>query len=185
MQRDSKLARRYGQALRDFAIEQNELDAVAADMELISETCKQSRDLVVMLRSPVIKVDKKVSVLNKAFGGKIGSISLNFIGIIAKRDREDVIPEIAAAFVNLYKEHQGIVSAEVISAVPLDDELRSKVNTFVKRFSDKVELKEVVDEDIIGGIIIRVGDRQYDDSILKRINELKREFSKNPYISQL
>lgn len=169
----------------NFAIEQNELDAVAADMELISETCKQSRELVVMLRSPVIKSDKKVAVLNKTFGGKIGSISLNFIGIIAKRDREDVIPEIAEAFMNLYKEHQGIVSAEVISAIPLNDDLRSKVNTFVKRFSDKVELEEVVDKDIIGGLIIRVGDRQYDDSILKRINELKREFSKNPYISQL
>jgi len=185
MHRDSKLARRYGQALMDFAIEQNELDAVAADMELISETCKQSRELVVMLRSPVIKVDKKVAVLNKVFGGKIGSISLSFIGIISKRDREDVIPEIADAFINLYKEHQGIVSAEVISAVPLDVELRKTVIAFVKRFSDKVELKEVVNDNIIGGIIIRVGDRQYDDSILKRINELKREFSKNPYISQL
>ena len=169
----------------DFAIEQNELQAVGADMELISETCKQSRDLVVLLRSPVTKVDKKVAVLNKVFGGKIGSISLNFIGIIAKRNREDLIPEIAVAFINLFKEHQGIVAAEVISAVPLDDELRKKVNAFVKRYSDKVELTEKVSPNIIGGLIIRIGDKQYDDSILKRINELKKEFSKNPYISEI
>jgi len=169
----------------DFAIEQKELEAVAADVELISETCRQSRDLVVLLRSPVIKVDKKVAVLNKIFVGKIGSISLNFIGIIAKRNREDLIPEIAHAFVNLYKEHQGIIAAEVISAVPLDDDLRKKVNAFIQRHSEKVELTEVVNDRIIGGLIIRIGDKQYDDSILKRINELKREFSKNPYISQL
>jgi len=169
----------------DYAIEQKELQAVATDMELIAETCKQSRDLVVLLRSPVTRVDKKVAVLNKVFGGQIGSISQNFIGIIAKRNREDLIPEIANAFMSLYKEHQGIVSAEVISAVPLTDELRSKITAFAKRFSEKIDLTEKVNKNIIGGLIIRVGDKQYDDSILRRINELKREFSKNPYISQL
>lgn len=185
MHRDSKLARRFGQALIDFAVEQNELQAVAADMELISDTCKESRELVLLLKSPVIKTDKKVAILNKTFGGKIGSISLNFIGIIAKRNREDYLPEIAQAFVNLYKEYQGIVSAEVISAIPLDGDTRKQVLNFIKRFSEKVELQERVDPKIIGGLIIRVGDRQYDDSILNRINQLKREFSKNPYISQL
>lgn len=185
MHQDSKVAKRFAKALMGFAQEQNALDAVAADMELISSTCVDNRELVLLLKSPIIKTDKKLSILNEVFGGKIGSISLTFIGIVAKRDRENYIPEIAAAFMNQYKDHQGISNAEVISAIPLDEESRKNITAFIKTFSDKVELTERIDQSLIGGFIVRVGDKQYDDSILSRINELKKEFSKNPYISQL
>ena len=147
----------------------------AAKSLSISETCKNSRDLVLLLKSPIIKTDKKISILNETFGGKIGSISLSFLNLIAKRNRESYVPEIAIAFIHAYKAFKGIVSAEVISAVPLDDASRKSITEFVARFSDKVELTERVDEKIIGGFIVRVGDRQYDDSILNRINNNCRE----------
>lgn len=185
MHRDSKAARRYAKALLAHAIEQNELKAVAADMKYIAATCTENEQLVAMLKSPVIKVEKKLSVLKAVFSGEIGSLSLKLIDLVADKDREQILPEIAHAFTNLYREHQGIVSAQVITAVPIDGATRDKVVTMVKKLGDNVELEEKVDENIIGGFIIRVGDRQYDESIASRISAMKRAFAKNPYISEL
>ncbi len=185
MHRDSKAARRYAKALLAYAIEQNELSAVAADMKYIEAVCKENKELVGILKSPVIKTAKKVSVLKSVFSGEIGSISLKFIDLVAKKRREKILPEIAHAFTNTYRDHQGIVSAEIVTAVPLEGSTREKIITMVQKLGDNVELEEKVNENIIGGFIIRVGDKQYDESIASRIGAMKRAFSKNPYISEL
>ncbi len=185
MHRDSKVAKRYAKSLMDFAQEQNSLEAVAADMELIAATIDGSRELELLLKSPIIKLDKKVAIMNQIFGGKIGSISQSFLGIIARKGRESLIEEMAVAFVNLYKASQGIVTAEITTAIPLDDKGREKAKALIAQISDKVELIEKINEDIIGGFIIRVGDKQYDESVSSRLSAMKREFSKNPHIAEL
>lgn len=185
MHRDSKAARRYAKALLAHAIDKDELSAVSADMKYIQAVCTENENLVAMLKSPVIKIEKKLSVLKAVFSGEIGSLSLKFIDLVAESNREQILPEIAHAFTNLYRAHKGIVSAEVITAVPIDGATRDKVITMVKKLGDNVELEEKIDEDIIGGFIIRVGDKQYDESIASRISAMKRAFAKNPYISEL
>lgn len=179
MHQESQSARRYAKSLLEFAIERNELPAVAADMDLISNTCKSSKDLRMMLKSPIISADKKLSVIQKIFGGEIGSISLNFLSLVAKKNRESILPEIASAFTNEYRQHLGIVSAEITSAVPLSEGERTKAVAFVKGLGKEVELIEKIDKDIIGGFIIRVGDKQYDASVMSRIKALKTAFLNN------
>ncbi len=185
MQRDSKAARRYAKALLAHAIDQKELSAVAADMKYIAAVCKDNDNLVGMLKSPVIRVEKKVSVLKSVFSGEIGSLSLKFIELVAEKSREQILPDIAHAFTNLYRINKGIVSAEVVTAVPIDGPTREKIITMVKKLGDNVELEEKINENIIGGFIIRVGDKQYDESIASRLSAMKRAFAKNPYISEL
>lgn len=185
MHQISKAARRYAKALLDFALEQKEADAVSADMALIASTCKSSKDLVVLLKSPVVKADQKRTVLNKVFAGEVGTITMKFMDIMTKNNREDILPEIANVFELIYREHKGIVTAEITTAVPLSEEGRKKALEFITNIYKKVELTEKVDESLIGGFIIRVGDKQYDESVLRKLNALKREFSKNPYIAEL
>ncbi len=177
MQKDSQVARRYAKSLLDFAIERNELDAVAADMALIANTCQSSRDLVVMLKSPIIKTEKKVAVINKVFSGEIGSASVNFINVVAKGKREMLLPEIAIAFTTLYRSHKGIVSAEITSAIPLSELEREKAKSIVAGLGKEVELTEKIDKSIIGGFIIRVGDKQYDASVASRLSDVKQALS--------
>lgn len=185
MHQDSKVAKRYAKSLLDFALEQKKLEEVKEDMSLIANTTRRSKDLLHMLKSPVIKTDKKINILGKIFAGQIGSITLNFITIIARKHRESIIPDIAHSFGQLYREHKGIIQAEITSAVPLDADSRKKAIAFIQKLSDNVELKEKVNPDLIGGFIIRVGDKQYDESISSRINDLKRAFLKNPYIAEI
>jgi F-type H+-transporting ATPase subunit delta len=167
-----------------FAKEQNALEAVAADMELIASTCHASEDLESMLKSPIIKTEKKVSVLNQIFSGNIGTVSQNFLKVIAAKNREAQIADIATAFVQLYKESKGIVIAEITSAIPLDEATRSKAVSLISSMGSEVELTEKIDKNIIGGFIIRVGDKQYDESVSSRLSAMKREFSKNTYIAE-
>ncbi len=184
MQRDSKVAKRYAKSLMGFAQEQNALEAVAADMGLIAITCAESEELQVVLRSPIIKTEKKVAIMNQIFGGKIGTISQNFLGLIAKKKRESMVQDIAVAYGNLYKESKGIVSAEITTSLPLDASGREKAIAFISKLGSEVELVEKVDENIIGGFIIRIGDKQYDESVSSRLAAMKRAFSKNTHIAE-
>lgn len=178
MHQDSQVARRYAKSLLEFAIERNELEAVASDMKLIFNTCQENRDLRTMLKSPIIKSEQKLAVIQKLFSGEIGSISLNFLTVIAEKERENILPEIARAFKAVYNQYLGIISAEIISAIPLSDAERSKAKNVLQELGDKIELHEKIDKNIIGGFIIRVGDKQYDASVASRIKAIKREFSK-------
>lgn len=184
MHKNLKAARRYAKSLLDFAESEKILAEVAADMQVVQAACKENADLVKFLKSPLIKADKKTAVLDKIFSGKIGKVTEKFVKIIVRKRREIILPEIAAAFEALYREQQGIVLAEVTTAIALDEALRAKINALVKNTHDKVELKEHVNPDIIGGIVIKIGDAQYDDSILSRIAEIKRLQQTNPYVSQ-
>jgi|SRR5690554_445547 len=178
MQYDSQVAKRYAKSLLDFALDRNELEAVAADMELIATTCDRNKDLQVMLKSPIIKPEKKLAVIQKIFSGEIGTVSLNFLTVIAGKKRETILPEIARAFGTVYREHLGIISADIISAIPLTDNERKKAIEVIKGLGKKVELNEKIDQNIIGGFIIRVGDKQYDASVANRIHAIKRDFEK-------
>ncbi len=185
MARHSLAARRYAKSLHEIAKERNASADVAADMELISSTIEQSRDLRVVLRSPIIKTDKKLSILNAIFSGEIGSISLHFLGLIAKKKRENLLAGIAASYMELYREEQGIVSAEITTAVPLIPLGRKKAIEMIGKWGGKsVELEEKVDPSIIGGFLIRLGDQQYDDSISGRLQDMRRTLKKDIDITQ-
>ena len=152
------VAYRYARSLMQLAIEQNQLEAVQEDMRLIANTCEGSRDLVLLLKSPVIKGDKKDKILDRVFAGQIGT-----------------------------KVHDGVVTCVVTSAAPLDEEARKKVSALAaEKFPGKsITLSEKVDPSLIGGVIVRIGDEQYDGSVSRRLSDLRRKFSENPYIPEI
>lgn len=182
-----RVASRYAKSLMSLAIEQKQLDVVYADMQIISNTCAENRELQLLLKSPIIKSDKKKTIIAKIFSGKISNTVQTFINIIVTHRREDILFEIAQSFVEQYKRHNKITTAQITSAVKLDDALINKIAAIVQKQSSgkQVEIKQVVNPDIIGGLIVRVDDKQYDGSISRKLTELKKSFSKNTYQSQL
>jgi len=181
----TKVASRYAKSLLGLALETGVLEKVYADMKLISTTCKANPELSLMLRSPIIKSDKKEVILKEIFAGKVDKLTMSFIDIITRKRREMYLEVIAAAFIEQYKANKKILTAIVTTAAGLDDELRAKVLAAVKNsLNSEVELHEKVNADLIGGFIIRVGDRQDDTSIRTKLLKLNTVFKENPYIKE-
>ena len=182
---ETKVGKRYAKSLFSLSQERNVSEAVAADMKLLAAVCEDNRDFRLLLSSPIIHSDKKLAILNKTFGGRVHSLTLQFFDIITKKGREFYLPQIALEFIRLYKEHKGIQTAIVTSAVGLDDNLRKQVYKMVSEsLNSEVELVEKVDQNLIGGMILRVGDKQYDASIASELRKIKQtlmdgKFNKN------
>ncbi len=183
---DARVASRYVKSLLGLAVEQGVLEAVNTDMQFFDKVCHSNRDFVLMLKSPIIRHEKKKEILNKLFSGRVHPLTMSIIDILTKKNRESLLPSIATEFHNAYNVYKGIGKASVISTIPVDNELRSELVALVKKLSNKtqVELEEKVDKDLIGGFILNVGDRQIDASIKNKLKTLKNKFSENPFIKQ-
>jgi F-type H+-transporting ATPase subunit delta len=181
----SKVASRYAKSLFDLSIEKGSVEKVYADMKLVATTCQENHDLRVLLKSPIVKSDKKLDVFKAIFGSKVDKLTMDFINILTHKRREIYLDDIATEFVEQYKKHKNVLTAIVTTAYGLDDELRKKVLDVVKKSSNsEVELVEKIDKDLIGGFIIRVGDKQDDTSISRKLKSLYRTFNENPYIKE-
>ena len=181
-----RVASRYAKSLLELAHEQGKLEEVHKDMLLLNTICKENYDFVLVLKNPTIKNDKKRAILEAIFKGKVSDLTMAIFDIITRKNRESVLSSIASEFHQQYNVFMSIEKATVTTAVEIDKDLRSSFEKIVKQISDQkeVELEEVVDEKIIGGYVLKVGDRQIDDSIKSKIKELELKFSKNDYIKE-
>lgn len=185
--KSGKAAARYAKSLMSLAREKGQLDAVQADMETVSQIVEDSRELELLLQSPIIKADKKEEILKQLFTGKVSEMSMGFIGIMVRKGREGMLAQAAREMVIMAKHEKGIYEATVTSAAPLNDATRTRVREIVKGMTPNgatVELSEVVDPELIGGFIIRYGDQMIDASVQSNIRGLKRDFSENPFVPE-
>jgi len=185
--RDIKVASRYAKSLLKIAIDEKALEELHKDMHFVCDVCSQNKDLVLLLKSPIVRTDKKTAILNEIFEQNISQIASSFISIILTKKREGILSDIATAFIDEYKLHNNIKTAQVTSAIPLSKEQKDGVIALLKSTdnTEKVDLKEKVDPAIIGGMILRVGDKQVDESIKRKLVNLEMEFGDNLYISAL
>ncbi len=183
--RDIKVASRYAKSLLKIAIDENVLEELHNDMQLVNDVCSNNHDLILLLKSPIVKTDKKTTILDEVFGKQISQISSSFISIILAKKREGLLGDIASAFIDTYKTHKNITTATVTTALPLTVGQKSKITDLLKKEGQgSVDLKEVVNTEIIGGMILRIGDKQVDESIKRKLTNLEMEFDENPYIKE-
>lgn len=181
--RQSRATTRYAKAFLDFSVEKNSLEESYNDMMLLKSICQESKELLLLLKSPIVKTGHKLKIFDQIFSKKISKLSKAFIDIIILKKRESILAEIANSFVDLYKKQKNIEAATITTALPASKELKEKVISYIKRQTNsKVELTEIVDESIIGGVVVRMGDRQLDVSISTEISELRQMFNKNLYL---
>ncbi len=178
------LNRRYAKSILELANEQNKLEEVRRDMALIAKVIDSSRDLKVLLKSPVVHADKKQSILTEIFGNQLGELSNAFISIILRKGREAELEGIAIGFQNLYNVYKGIEEATITTANELTTQQHDEIVAKLKAVTgSQIEIKQIVDPSIIGGIKIRVGDKQYNGSIAYQLAQLKLQFKDNAYIA--
>ena len=174
----SRAAIRYAKAVLDQANDAQLGNVVFGDMKSVAATIENSKELRTVLSSPVIKGEDKKQALHKIFEGN-SDVTKGLIDILTNNNRINLLAGVAQSYVTLYNEAQGVKVAEVTTAVPISSELETKVLAKVKEMtgSDSVTLNNIIDEAIIGGFILRVGDLQYNASIANQLDSIKREFT--------
>jgi F-type H+-transporting ATPase subunit delta len=182
-----RIASRYAKSLINLAKEQGKLERVLEDVQSFRQVAK-NRDFLLMLKSPVVKADTKERVFNQLFAGKYDEMTMAFLRILLRKGREAQLAEIADEFSLQYKVIKHITTVKLVTAAPLSDEAVKAIHAKLLASSNtdqNVELTTKVDPDIIGGFVIEFGDRLYDASVIHKLEQMKKNFKGNLYISQI
>ncbi len=182
-----RIASRYAKSLMDLAIEQNKLERVLEDVQSF-KAATEVRDFYLLLKSPIVKASKKISILNELFEGKYDELSMAFLRILVNKGREEYLPEISEVFIDHYRELKGISSVRLITATPVEDAVLKQIESKLlasEETAKTVEITTEVDPELIGGFVIEFEDKMYDASIANKIEALKKEFAGNTYVSKV
>jgi len=176
---ESAITVRYAKAIFSLAKEKNQLVSLKEDMDLISNVCTQSEDFILLLKSPVVKTSKKIHIIQLIFQKKISALSLQFLELITHNNREVFIPSISINVLTLIRKEKNIKTAVITTAQTIDEKLLEKAKKILEEeLGTQVELSAKVNSELIGGMILRIDDKQYDASILTQLNKLKQEILK-------
>jgi len=172
---ESKISVRYSKALLQSAIGEKILDKVYQDMISISEICNIT-EVKDILNSPIIFPSKKTEILHKIFGTDLQKITLSMIDLMIKNGRESYIPAVARVFRHETRKYNGITESQLITAVRVDAIIKKQISDLISStFKTKVEFKESVDSEIIGGFILKVDDHYIDASVRHKLKKIKKE----------
>ena len=182
-----RLAIRYAKSLLDLAQEQNKLEEVFNDMKMLDNICKTSSEFVNVLKSPIIKEDKKNQIIESVTAGRINVLTASFIKLLGNKNRESNLPEIISAFIEQYNVAKGIHKVKLTTAVALSDEIK---NNFIARIKtsegiENIELESLVNENLVGGFVLEMEGKKADASIRRDLNDVQKQFMNNDYIQRL
>ncbi|PAU95680.1 ATP synthase F1 subunit delta [Aliifodinibius salipaludis] len=170
----TKAARRYATALLELGKERDEVDELLNDIEYIHNTLEESRDLVLFLRSPVINFDDKIQALEKIFFDELEEPTKLFLKLLSRKDRINLLDQVTEAFIEKYKEHAGIITVEVFVARELSNEQQELLHKNLEQKTQKnVDMNITVDEDLKGGMAIRIEDTVIDGTVKHKLKELE------------
>lgn len=173
--KERKIAKVWAEALLETARERKALDAAVEGVRLLQALFDELPSLVLFIASPRIPEGVKKERLDAALTGSVDAVLLDFLGLVMDRRRGIVLPDILEAFVELHREAAGIAVARVRTAEPLSDALRKKVaQTLQSIFGRTIELDAKVDEGLLGGAVIQVGDTRFDSSLRRDLDEIAR-----------
>jgi F-type H+-transporting ATPase subunit delta len=182
-----RLAQRYAKSLIDLSGELKQLDIIHDDIMLLHAICSQSREFVLMLKSPVINADKKYKIINAVTKDKISKITQTFIKLLCSKNRESILPEIISSFIEQFNKIKGIHKVKLTTATPVSDAIK---NSFIHKIEaaasiKNIELETKVNEKLIGGFVLEMEGKLIDASILRDLNDVKKQFANNDYIHKL
>jgi len=182
----SKISVRYAKAIFETAKESNILSAVFADFQLIRKTISENPDFYEVISSPVIKPSEKINLLSNVFKSSINELTMRFLEMLVKNSREIYISDIARNYAVFYRKENNI--KEVILTTPggLNSKIKDQlIKTVADSYKSEVEIKEKINPEMIGGIIIRIDHLQLDLSIATQLKEIKDSLKSSAYKKKL
>lgn len=174
------VSKTYGDALFELALEEDKLDILFEESKVIREVFLNNSELIKLLNHPKIDKDEKIKVIENIFTERASKDFVGFLTIIIKKERQNHIIEILDYFIAAVKEYKKIGVAYVTTAIELTEDKRKSVEEKLLATTqyEQFEMNFTVDKSIIGGMIIRIGDRVVDSSIRTKLNELSKDLYK-------
>lgn len=176
----NQLAVKYAQAIYELAAEKDMLDVVEQELRLVESTIASYDDLSTLVYHPQVLAQAKKETIHKIFGQDITDIVLKFLLLLMDKRRESLLPGIIYEYVKMANQARNIVEAEVTTALPLvESQQTALVNKLSLVTGKKVVLKTQIDQGIIGGIIVKIGDKLIDGSVVRQLATLKKALLNN------
>lgn len=173
-----RVARRYAEAAYGLAEEQKLGERFAADLTVIQDAIRSSREFGAFLKSPVISKERKRSVLSELFKSKLSAFTFNFLNLLVEKGREELVGDIAGEFFRLRDDRQGLVTLDVRAAAEMDgDQQKMIVKRFESLTGKKIRAAFSIDKQLKGGFVARIGDTVYDGSLLRQLELLRERFA--------
>lgn len=170
-------ARRYAQAVFELALEHRELEKWFDDLTLLSDSVS-NQEFLDFLSQPRVTSEEKIRVVRDALGDSVGPLALNLMSLLATKNIAHILPGITDQYQELLDAQQGIERAEAVTAIPLDDDVQRRITEMLSAVSGReVRLTTRVDVEILGGMIVRIGDRVMDGSTRSRLQAMRRELA--------
>jgi F-type H+-transporting ATPase subunit delta len=174
---ESRISVRYARALFLSALDKNVLDRINQDMILVRDVCTlpEVREL---LSNPVIRPSKKTQIFHSLFEKDLHKLTLSLIDLVVKHGREKYLPAITRMFIHETKKHNGVTESVLTTAVKVDPGIKKQVSDLIANlFKTKVDLKDNIDESIIGGFVLKVEDNYIDASVKNKLRKIRKELS--------
>ncbi len=184
---NQKVATRYARSLYGLAKERGEQDQCLQDMQYLYDVCNQSEDFENLVKSPIINPEKKEDIFNAVLKGKISELSLAFVQLMTRKGREKNLMSIADAYGDIYNQDHKIKVLKLTTATQLEESEINKIVDKVKSQTeaDELEVSVEIDPELIGGFVVQVEDKLFDASVRRDLEDIKKQFSKNTYVSSL
>ncbi|MCF6463939.1 F0F1 ATP synthase subunit delta [Clostridium sp. Cult1] len=169
------VGKRYAEALFEAGLELDKLEKFKEDIENISKVLEAETDLQKVLNHPKISKDEKKDLLTSIFKGKVSEEILNFLFVIVDKRREGSLIEISKEFEELFNEHNNILKVTAITAIDMDNKVKNKLVQVLSNKTNKtIKLNNIVDRDIIGGVLLRVENKVIDGTIKGQLQSIEK-----------
>lgn len=180
---ESKISVRYAKAFFAAAVERKLLDVVKKDVDLLLQLLQSQPRLKELLASPVVQTKQKRDFIDAVFMDRFNELTMDFLHLLLKNNREIYLVEMCLNFRGLYSRLTGVISAQLLTAVKIDEDQLKQFNQLIQvHFGAKAEVTTKVDDKLLGGFILKVDDHQLDASVSTQLKKMKRElvnFTKN------
>ncbi|MCK6621501.1 MAG: F0F1 ATP synthase subunit delta [Calditrichaceae bacterium] len=171
----SRVAKRYARALFEFALDNNQLESAAADLDLLDAALRDSPEFRRLIDSPVISNQAKQAAFSALFKDRLQADTFKFVSFLIAKNREAVLPDIVAEFRDLLDEHRGILRGEVSSVMPLSELQLHNLKERLNRLTGKnVLITQHTDPNLLGGLVVRIRDTVYDASLRNKLEKLRQ-----------
>ncbi len=171
--RSTTIAHKYARALFDASVAEGKAQKVAAGMASIQHLEREEPALLGFLTSPEVLTESKTEFIATVFGPRVDAMVVNFLRLLVDKGRISFLPGICLDFQRLTEEHQGLLRAPVVSAVPLDADQEARLKRELDRITGKdVILEKRVDPSILGGVVVHLGDKIIDRSLRRGLRQL-------------
>lgn len=182
----TRIATRYAKSLLELATEQGKLEAVHGDVQML-QRASINRDLHLMLKSPIIQADRKISALKALFGDKMDALTMAYLSLLANKGREGYLLEIAAEFLNQYRAYKKITAVRIVTSETLGESVLAGIRAKIIASgvaTDNLEVESVTNPALIGGFVLEFDNKRYDASVAHKLEEMKDLFTQNLYVKE-